>query len=154
MLSAQRSAEFAAPLRHGRAMPRRSGAGTLAGWLSLRGVRTRPVLEPKQAAGRGMRLMWQAAPASCRDDFRADQDGSVAVVSGDLPGDLEQRRRMGFGSYQTAWSWLHKIRKAMVTPKRSPLRDRVEADETCWGGPKPGTWCRRQDGHRRCSRER
>jgi transposase-like protein len=45
---------------------------------------------------------------------------------------------MGFGSYQTAWTWLHKIRKAMVRPERAPLSARVEADETYVGGPKPG----------------
>jgi transposase-like protein len=27
---------------------------------------------------------------------------------------MELQRQMGFGSYQTAWTWLHKIRKAMV----------------------------------------
>ena len=46
---------------------------------------------------------------------------------------------MGFGSYQTAWSWLHKIRQAMVRPERAPLAARVEADETYVGGPRPGT---------------
>lgn len=51
---------------------------------------------------------------------------------------MELQRQMGFGSYQTAWSWLHKIRKAMVRPDREPLRDRVEADETLIGGPRPG----------------
>ena len=45
---------------------------------------------------------------------------------------------MGFGSYQTAWSWLHKIRRAMVRPERAPLAARVEADETYVGGPRPG----------------
>ena len=45
---------------------------------------------------------------------------------------------MGFGSYQTAWSWLHKIRKAMVRPERRPLAQRVEADETLVGGRRPG----------------
>ena len=45
---------------------------------------------------------------------------------------------MGFGSYQTAWSWLHKIRKAMVRPGRRPLSERVEADETYVGGARPG----------------
>jgi transposase-like protein/Zn ribbon nucleic-acid-binding protein len=50
----------------------------------------------------------------------------------------ELQRQMGFGSYQTAWSWLHKIRKAMVRPDRQPLRDRVEADETYLGAAKPG----------------
>jgi transposase-like protein len=51
---------------------------------------------------------------------------------------MELKRQMGFGSYQTAWSWLHKIRKAMVRPDRTPLTLRVEADETYVGGPKPG----------------
>jgi transposase-like protein len=50
----------------------------------------------------------------------------------------ELQRQMGFGSYQTAWSWLHKIRKAMVRPGRQPLSERVEADETYVGGAKPG----------------
>ena len=50
----------------------------------------------------------------------------------------ELQRQMGFGSYQTAWSWLHKIRKAMVRPDRQKLRDRVEADETYLGGARPG----------------
>src|SRR6186997_2445851 len=51
---------------------------------------------------------------------------------------MELKRQMGFGSYQTAWSWLHKIRKAMVRPEREPLALRVEADETYVGGPMPG----------------
>jgi len=46
---------------------------------------------------------------------------------------MELQRQMGFGSYQTAWSWLHKIRKAMVRPDRQPLTERVEADETIDG---------------------
>ena len=52
---------------------------------------------------------------------------------------MELQRQMGFGSYQTAWSWLHKIRRAMVRPDREPLAERVEADETYLGGPRPGT---------------
>ena len=52
---------------------------------------------------------------------------------------MELQRQMGFSSYQTAWSWLHKIRKAMVRPGyRRPLTERVEADETLVGGAKPG----------------
>ena len=51
---------------------------------------------------------------------------------------MELQRQMGFSSYQTAWSWLHKIRKAMVRPDRRPLTERVEADETLVGGAKPG----------------
>src|SRR3954470_9912080 len=50
----------------------------------------------------------------------------------------ELQRQLGSGSYQTAWSWLHKLRKAMVRPDREPLAGRVEADETYVGGPRPG----------------
>src|SRR3954470_8993945 len=50
----------------------------------------------------------------------------------------ELQRQLGFGSYQTAWTWLHKLRKAMVRPDREPLAGRVEADETHVGGPRPG----------------
>src|SRR4051812_16064871 len=50
----------------------------------------------------------------------------------------ELKRQLGFGSYQTAWTWLHRIRKATVRPDRPPLAGRVEADETCVGGPRPG----------------
>src|SRR4051812_25883184 len=50
----------------------------------------------------------------------------------------ELQRQLGFGSYQTAWTWLHKLRKAMVRPDRQPLAERVEADETHVGGPRPG----------------
>ena len=68
------------------------------------------------------------------------------MVPRHLPRDLDKggiaatelQRQMGFGSYQTAWSWLHKIRKAMVRPGRRPLSERVEADETYVGGARPG----------------
>src|SRR4051794_11337337 len=50
----------------------------------------------------------------------------------------ELQRQLGLGSCGTAWSWLHKIRKAMVRPERRPLAGRVEADEAHLGGPKPG----------------
>src|SRR5213082_2703572 len=50
----------------------------------------------------------------------------------------ELQRQLGFGSYGTAWTWLHKLRKAMVRPDRQPLAGRVEADETYVGGPRPG----------------
>jgi transposase-like protein len=51
---------------------------------------------------------------------------------------LELQRQMGFGSYQTAWTWRHKIRRAMVRPGRAALTAQVEADETCVGGAEPG----------------
>ena len=45
---------------------------------------------------------------------------------------------MGFRSYGTAWTWLHKIRHAMVDPDRRQLDGDVEADETLVGSCKPG----------------
>ena len=48
------------------------------------------------------------------------------------------QRRLELGSYQTAWAWLHKIRRAMVRPGRDRLAGSVEMDETFVGGEKPG----------------
>jgi hypothetical protein len=45
---------------------------------------------------------------------------------------------LGLKSHQTAWTWLHKIRKAMVNPKRSKLTGTVEIDETYSGGEAVG----------------
>ena len=36
-------------------------------------------------------------------------------------------------SYQTAWAWLHKLRRVMVLPHRAPLGGTVEVDETYIG---------------------
>ena len=59
---------------------------------------------------------------------------------------MELQRQLGFGSYQTAWSWLHKIRRAMIRPDREPLQNRVEVDETLIGGARPGKSGRGADG--------
>lgn len=45
---------------------------------------------------------------------------------------------LGLGSYQTGWSWLHKLRRAMVRPGRDLLSGRVEVDETYVGGEEEG----------------
>lgn len=44
------------------------------------------------------------------------------------------QRVLGLRSYQTAWTWLHKLRRAMVRPGRDRLAGRVEVDETYVGG--------------------
>ena len=51
---------------------------------------------------------------------------------------LGLKRILGMGSYQTAWSWLHKMRTAMVRPGRDRLTGVVEVDESYVGGEKPG----------------
>ena len=47
---------------------------------------------------------------------------------------LGLQRVLGLGSYQTAWAWLHKLRRAMVRPGRERLNGEVEVDETYVGG--------------------
>ena len=47
---------------------------------------------------------------------------------------LGLQRVLGLGSYVTAWSWLHKLRRAMVRPGREALSGCVEVDETYVGG--------------------
>jgi len=51
---------------------------------------------------------------------------------------LGLQRVLGLSSYRTAWTWLHKLRYAMVRPGRDKLSGLVEVDETYIGGKKPG----------------
>ncbi len=48
------------------------------------------------------------------------------------------QQELGLGSYMTAWTWLHKLRRAMVRPGRDRLRGTVEVDEAYWGGEEEG----------------
>lgn len=50
---------------------------------------------------------------------------------------LGLQQAFGFGSYETAWAWLHKLRRAMVRPERELLGGdgvSVEVDQTFLGG--------------------
>ena len=51
---------------------------------------------------------------------------------------LGLQRVLGLGSYETAWAWLHKLRRAMVRPDRELLTVAVEVDETIIGGVRAG----------------
>ena len=51
---------------------------------------------------------------------------------------LGLKRTLDLGSYRTAWTWLHKMRRSMVRPGRDKLSGVVEIDETFIGGEKPG----------------
>jgi transposase-like protein len=46
---------------------------------------------------------------------------------------------MGFNSYDTVWTWLQKIRRAMIRPGRDKLSGIVEVDETYIGGMEIGS---------------
>lgn len=43
---------------------------------------------------------------------------------------LGLQRVLGLGSYETAWTMLHRLRRAMVRPEREMLSGEVEIDET------------------------
>jgi len=51
---------------------------------------------------------------------------------------LGVQQELGLRSYKTAWTWLHKLRRAMVRPGRDQLSGRVEVDETFLGGLEEG----------------
>jgi transposase-like protein len=51
---------------------------------------------------------------------------------------LGLQRVLGLGSYETAWTWLHKLRRAMIRPGRDCLHGQIEVDETYVGAPDEG----------------
>jgi transposase-like protein len=51
---------------------------------------------------------------------------------------LGLQRVLGLKSYETAWAWMHKLRRAMVRPGRDLLNGRVEVDECYVGGLEEG----------------
>ena len=51
---------------------------------------------------------------------------------------LGLQRVLGLGSYETAWTWMHKLRRAMVRPGRDRLTGEIEVDEPYVGGPEEG----------------
>jgi transposase-like protein len=48
------------------------------------------------------------------------------------------QRVLGLRSYETAWTWLHKLRRPMVRPGRDRLQGTVEVDESYVGGEEEG----------------
>lgn len=44
------------------------------------------------------------------------------------------QRVLGFGSYETAWTWLQKIRRCLVRDQREPLQGLLQVDEGFLGG--------------------
>lgn len=51
---------------------------------------------------------------------------------------MSLQRLLGLGSYKTAWTCLHKLRRAMVRAGREQLSGKVEVDETIIGGERRG----------------
>lgn len=55
---------------------------------------------------------------------------------------LGLQRVLGLRSYQTAWTWAHKLRRAMVRPGRDRLSGIIEVDEMYVGGQEADVWGR------------
>ena len=51
---------------------------------------------------------------------------------------LQLQRQLGLKRYETAWMMLHKLRRAMVAPERSPLAGVIEVDDAYIGGTDAG----------------
>ena len=56
---------------------------------------------------------------------------------------MSVKQALGLRSYSTAWTWLHKLRRAMVRPGRDRLSGLVEVDETYVGGVESGVYGRK-----------
>ena len=59
---------------------------------------------------------------------------------------VELQHTSGLGSYQTAWTMLHRFRLATGSGVKDRLEGRVEVDETFIGGPRSGTRQRGAEG--------
>jgi hypothetical protein len=119
------------------------GCGTVGGewWAVRRGLRKCAVCRRETSVTAG--TIFHGSRLPLRSWFAAiwyvmNQKNGVSA--------LGLQRVLGFGSYQTAWAWLHKLRRAMVLPGRELLAGAVEVDETLVGGVKPGKRGRSADG--------
>ena len=109
------------------------GCAESKGWTTARGL--------WMCAGCGRQVsvtagtMFQGTRTSLREWFRA-----IWWVTSQKTGAsaLGLQRILGLGSYRTAWTWLHKMRRAMVRPGREHLSGEVEVDETFVGGVESG----------------
>lgn len=70
-------------------------------------------------------------PVWCRAMWRVTTQKNGASALG-------LQRVLGLKSYETAWTWLHKLRRAMVRPGRDLLTGRIEVDESYIGGEEQG----------------
>jgi transposase-like protein len=51
---------------------------------------------------------------------------------------VQLQRQLGVGTYETAWTMLHRLRRAMLRPRRDRIGGRVEVDECFIGGSRSG----------------
>lgn len=123
-------------------MPELSGCAPVAGRVCLPEMLGAQILADP---ARSMALF--GMPAGGLNDsgngVSRQQAATDTLVSGDVADQngvsaLGLQRVLGLGSYKTAWSVLHKLRRAMIRPGRDRLRGIVEVDEAYWGGEEEG----------------
>ena len=51
---------------------------------------------------------------------------------------VQLQRQLGLATYETAWTMLHRLRRAMLRPERDRLVGPVEVDESFVGGARSG----------------
>ena len=121
-------------------------------WLDCAGLTDSRVLAAAAVAAGGRAQGCGCAPTVGKDlghrwhDLSSFTYTLVDLVRGDLVRHLAEERglgpglqdALGFGSYETAWAWLHKLRRAMVRPERELLRGVVELDQSFLGGRSHG----------------
>jgi transposase-like protein len=121
------------------------GAPSLAGWVRLPQVRMRgrgvahhagtPVSELPGANSVTAGTVFQGTRKPLKLWFIAAWDITAQKYGASA---LGVKRVLGVDSYETAWSWLHKLRRAMVRPGRDRLSGVIEVDETYVGGEETG----------------
>ena len=124
--------EYLAQLRWPRGFSCPACGGTNA-WATGRGLRMCATCEQQVSVTAGTIFQDTRTPLTLW--FRA-----ICGVVSQKPGAsaLGLQGVLGLGSYRTAWTWLHKLRRAMVRPGRDRLTGEVEVDETFVGGVEPG----------------
>jgi hypothetical protein len=116
-------------------LPGISGAAAVAGWFSLPALRRAEGLAGAWAAAAVCGYQSSVMAGTIFQDTRKPLTVWFRAVTSQKNGAsaIGLQRALGLGSYDTAWTWLHKLRRAMVRPGRDRLSGRVEVDETYWG---------------------
>jgi len=140
-------------VRDRRGLPRLPRLVTLAP-----GFRLSQVSEPRRLARRRRAIQVRMLREEDRCDgwhfVRPAPNAAHGVVHGVLAVRDGEGRSLGaglqrtleFGSYQTAWGMLHRLRSVLVRPGRDRLSGTVEVDETYFGDEEPGLRGGRQGG--------
>ena len=107
--------------------------GGTKGWVNLRDVFECSSCNYQTSITAGTVL--EGTRKSLREWFHAMWWICTQTTGGSAKG---LQRLLGLKSYQTAWTWLHKLRIAMVRADRTLLSDTVELDEIFIGGSLAG----------------